>query len=322
MIRFVLMIMSIICTFTITKAQSYNYDNGCLFSSSLFGRLNSSIPDTIMPRWFDTAYIARYSISSSFTPNYAFQINKIDSACFQITGLYLLRHSRVSNTDSITFEVLKREISPNVVWSLDALFTTLVQQPHDYGSIEGEDGTSYYFQNKKNGVESCASTWSPDEHSFIGQVIQLCNILSQYPKCDTISLVDMAGRIDSLRNLIDLQNKAYKASLLQIPSNTNKGDAQKPDYLSLFLDYPYNCAAEDNIKLFLAQRLDTCLTSNTTKMPTIDSLHMQTQETNTTISINIYLKILKNNKYIYLNDTFTFSKRTGKCLSHHNNKSE
>ncbi len=307
LIRNILAFILISHTFGTAQAQDYNYDKGCLFGSSLFGRLGGSIPDTIMPQHFDTAYMARYSVSPSFESDYAFQLNRADSGQFQITGLYLLQHihNYASKRDSITFEVLKKDISPNIALSLEALFTALVQQPHDYGSIGGEDGVSYYFQNKRHGIESCASTWEPDAYSPIGEVIDICNILSQYPKDETISLTGLSAKIDSLRDAIYLQNK---------PPIFNK--IKKPDYLALFLDYPFNCMAEDNIKLFLTERVDTCLTSNTTAMATIDSLHIETYETDTTLSVQLYLKALKNQQHTYINDVFTFSKRTGEYLNH------
>ncbi len=209
LIKNILILILISHAFGTAQAQDYNYDKGCLFGSSLFGRLNSSIPDTIMPQYFDTAYMARYSVSPSFASDYAFQLNRVDSGHFQITGLYLLQHihNYASNTDSITFEVLKKGISPNIALSLEALFTALVQQPHDYGSIDGEDGVSYYFQNKRHDIESCASTWEPHEYSPIGEVIRICNILSQYPKDEIISLTGLSAKIDSLRDAIYLQNK-------------------------------------------------------------------------------------------------------------------
>ncbi len=152
-------------------------------------------------------YMLRFVAKPSFNPEYAFQINKIEDANFEIAVLILHENLwNIQNNDSIQFSVISKRINCDFISSMDTLFRILTDSVSGVEAIGyGEDGVTYSFKYKSGDVVKCGEAWSPEDNSLLGDVVQICDNLILYAQGKNVDL-------DDLLDCIDLICRAYNVN--------------------------------------------------------------------------------------------------------------
>lgn len=149
---------------------------------------------------FKEDYILRFVAKPSFSPEYAFQINKIEDTNFEIAVLILHENLwYIKNNDSIQFTVISKNINFNLISSIDTLFRILTDSVSGVEAIGyGEDGVTYCFKYKSRDVVKCGEAWSPAENSLLDDVIQICDNLILYAQGKNVDLDYLVCCIDMI----------------------------------------------------------------------------------------------------------------------------
>jgi len=157
---------------------------------------------------FKEDYIVRFIAKPTSNPEYAFQIREIDTANFEITAVFFQENlwNTLWNTqsiDSVIVEVRNRNLNKKLALKIDALFNVFTKSLSDRNTLGiGEDDISYIFIRKsKNGVK-CGETLSPNEPSPLGELIYICNVLTEYVKEEDVEVVKVQEIINKLYDII------------------------------------------------------------------------------------------------------------------------
>lgn len=172
-----------------------------IYNDNLDSLLNNNLNDN---------YKIRFISKPSFAPEYGFQIfkdttenHKLQAFLFK-ENLWNLLYS-AKNPDSLKIDIYNKKISDNLVTNIDTLFKILTDSVKIRGTSlpSGFDGITYQFIRKTNEGCICGETWSPENDTPLGELIQICNALMKYAKGDDINIDALNRRIIYLYDKVE-----------------------------------------------------------------------------------------------------------------------
>ena len=126
-------------------------------------------------------YVVRFVALPSFSPEYAFQIIKMNDGVFKIeTIIFQDNLWYISCRDSVHFQIYNKDINEEFVQRLDVLFRILTDIEDRMIHITMEDGDYFNFFRKSTNEVRCSQIADSEESSPWGKVIVLCNNLVKY----------------------------------------------------------------------------------------------------------------------------------------------
>ncbi len=170
-------------------------------------KYNSHLEEVLMNNFKDD-YILRFIAKPTSNPEYAFQISEIDTANFEITAVFFQENlwTTLWNTqsiDSVIVEMRNRNINKKLALKIDALFNVYTDSLSDGNALGiGEDDTSYIFIRKSKNEVKCGETWSPNKSSPLGELIYICEILTEYVKGKDDELIKVQEMINKFNLII------------------------------------------------------------------------------------------------------------------------
>lgn len=171
------------------------------------GTLNTyydSLNHILYQGFSDTPY-ARYTAIPSFTREYSFSVEKINGRNFIISNILSENFWYAKNRNSVTVTSKKTEITDSLYNIIGELFQMQFMEINAMDEI-GLDGETYYFSTiSENNLLMTKEKWSPNENSFDGLLVSICNKIFKLGKGQDISQAELFNEINDL--IIKLKGK-------------------------------------------------------------------------------------------------------------------
>ncbi|PKP01691.1 MAG: hypothetical protein CVU11_14460 [Bacteroidetes bacterium HGW-Bacteroidetes-6] len=176
-------------------------------SSKSKGALNAyydSLFNILYQGFSDTPY-ARYTVITSFIREYAFSVEKIDDRNFIISNNLSENFWYAKNRNSVTVTSEKTEIADSLYNIIGELFQLQFMEINALDEIGLDDETYYFSTISENNLLMTKEKWSPNENSFDGLLVSLCNKIYKLGKGQDISQAELFNEINDL--IIKLKSK-------------------------------------------------------------------------------------------------------------------
>lgn len=148
--------------------------------------------------------IARYTSTPSFTNEYSFSIETFDGKIYAVSNRLSENYWYAKNRKNIELVSNKIELVDELYIKIVDLFKFLeehTKKPEGDLITKRADGVTYYFATtEKNGLVKISETWSPDDNSILGRLIEICDNIYSLGNGENISQTEILKETDKLLN--------------------------------------------------------------------------------------------------------------------------
>jgi len=164
--------------------------------------------DNVFPllyKGFSEKPIARYTSMPSFSNEYSFSIETIEDKYYVVSNKLSESYWYAKNKKKVKLTSSKTELSSDLYFKIVELFRLLEEKTKKpENELMGLDGVTYYFATTdKNGQVKIGETWSPNENTFLGQLVIICDNIYSLDNGKDISKTNILKEVDKL--LTDLK---------------------------------------------------------------------------------------------------------------------
>ena len=147
-------------------------------------------------------FVVRFISKPSSSPEYLFQIEKSDDSQRKLHTLILHENLwRSKNRDSVKVHSYKRDFNCEISNQLDQLFKIATDSTKfkRIFSINGEDGTFYYFIRQTSISDmNCGMVWSPPKASTLRELVAICEEIIRYGTGENVKIELISEKINIL----------------------------------------------------------------------------------------------------------------------------
>jgi hypothetical protein len=154
----------------------------------------------LLYRGYSEKPIARYTSMPSFSSEYSFSIETINGKEYVVSNRLSERYWNTKNRNRVELISNKTELQSSLYLRIVDLFELLEEQTKKPESdMIGLDGTTYYFASTdRNGQIKIGKTWSPDDDSLLGKLVEICDNIYSLGNGNNISQTEILKDIDKL----------------------------------------------------------------------------------------------------------------------------
>lgn len=136
----------------------------------------------------------------SFSSEYSFSIETINGKEYVVSNRLSERYWNTKNRNRVELISNKTELQSSLYLRIVDLFELLEEQTKKPESdMIGLDGTTYYFASTdRNGQIKIGKTWSPDDDSLLGKLVEICDNIYSLGNGNNISQTEILKDIDKL----------------------------------------------------------------------------------------------------------------------------
>lgn len=144
--------------------------------------------------------IARYTSMPSFSSEYSFSIETIEGKNYVVSNKMTENYWYAKNRKKVKLITNKKELTNELYLKVVDLFKILEEQTKESeNDLIGCDGVTYYFATTdKNGQIRIGETWSPNDNSLLGRLVEICDSVYTLGNGKNLSQTDIAKDIDKL----------------------------------------------------------------------------------------------------------------------------
>ena len=137
--------------------------------------------EKILLNEFKDEFILRFIAKPTFEPEYAFQIWKDSCLNMKISAIRLQENLWNSQErGSVAVFYFRRNIDKQLALEVDALFKLFTGSVQNEAFGFGLDGITFIFKSRSKDEVKCGKAWSPDKDSPLGELVFICNTLTDY----------------------------------------------------------------------------------------------------------------------------------------------
>lgn len=121
---------------------------------------------------------ARYALIPSFSSEFAFSVEEKDKHFFIISNYLSTSYWYAKNKSKVKVKHAFTEINKDFYNKISVLFNIALKQARQPNEkTMGLDGETSYLSTTIDGSVKNAETWSPDQTSHMGQLVEICKEL-------------------------------------------------------------------------------------------------------------------------------------------------
>ena len=121
---------------------------------------------------------ARYALIPSFSSEFAFSVEEQGNHFFIISNYLSTSYWYAKNKSKVKVKHASTEINKDFYNEISVLFNTALKQARQPNEkTMGLDGETSYLSTTIDGVVKSAETWSPDQTSHMGRLVEICKEL-------------------------------------------------------------------------------------------------------------------------------------------------
>ena len=118
---------------------------------------------------------ARYALIPSFSSEFAFSVEEKDNHFFIISNYLSTSYWYAKNKSEVKVKHASTEINKDFYNKILILFNIALKQARQPNEkTMGLDGETSYLSTTIDGVVKNAETWSPDQTSHMGELVEIC----------------------------------------------------------------------------------------------------------------------------------------------------
>ena len=159
--------------------------------------------DNVFPllyKGFSEKPFARYTSMPSFSNEYSFSLEIIEGKNYVVSNRLSESYWYAKNKKKVKLISSKTELTNDLYRKIIDLFKLLEEQtkkPED--DLMGLDGVTYYFATThKNGQIKIGETWSPNDNSLLGRLVNICDNIYSLGNGINLPQTDIIKNIDKL----------------------------------------------------------------------------------------------------------------------------
>lgn len=153
----------------------------------------------LLYRDFSDKPTARYTLIPSFSSEFAFSVEEKDNHFFIISNHLSTSYWYAKNKSKVKVKHVSTEINKDFYNKISVLFNIALKQARQPSKkTMGLDGETSYLSTTIDGVVKSAETWSPDQTSHMGQLVEICKQLYLIGLGKSTSQTEVSKEIDQL----------------------------------------------------------------------------------------------------------------------------
>ncbi len=148
---------------------------------------------------FSDKPIARYALLPSFSSEYAFSIEEKDNHFFIISNYLSTSYWNAKDKSKVQVKHTSIEINKDFYNKIREVFNIALKQARQPNELSGGfDGETSYLSTMIDDVVKTAETWSPNQTSHMGQLVEICKGLYLIGLNKIVSQDEVSAKINHL----------------------------------------------------------------------------------------------------------------------------